>query len=692
MTFQDINNIIKPTYSSENEDIVESFYNPILSEAKRYDRISGYFDSTSLAIAAEGMKNFIYNKGYMRLLCGAQLNPKDVESIKDASDIEKLISTKFLEDLNNIEDELVNNHIKVLGWMIANNILEIKIGINQKNGEYIGGGILHSKTGILWDNKTSCGIEDLKHCIIFNGSNNETAAGWKYNIETFNVFKGGEDDKFMIEYINDFPQLWNGEHENLIVMDIPEADKNELIKRAPSSIEELNKIVLNKTYHKDKKNRILFNHQKDAINSWFKNNNKGIFEMATGTGKTYTSLNCFKKLYEKNDKLITVIACPYSHLIEQWKKEIESFNFDNIKLIFGGNSNWKKDLNRIVRHIKRNKLKKTIILTTHKTMSKDFFIEKINEINADLLLIADEMHHLASENYSKGLIDNYNYRLGLSATPSKFMDEEATENLIKYFGGVIYKFTLSDALHQKNPITHQTYLTPYKYYPEKIDLNAVELKEYAYLTQKIAVNINNIDNAKNKENLNSLFRKRRSILNNAEGKYRKLHEILQKNPDINHLIIFCSPQQIENVLKILKEENITPRHKFTSKEKTNKDKNLGGMSERQYLLTEFDKGNIKALVAMKCLDEGVDVPSTCNVIIMSSTTNPREYIQRRGRVLRRCQGKEFAYIYDMMVAPESDESFVDNIINKELNRLKDFILTANNQKQCQELLRKWRLI
>lgn len=693
MTFKDIGAYINSNYNSRNNDLIKEFYVPVLKEAKRYDRIAGYFNSSSLAVAAKGIGEFIATGGHMRILCGTQLSSEDLKIINDASDAKKIICQHFLDDLNNIENELINNHIKMLGWMIAKGILEIKIGINLKEND-IEGGILHDKKGILFDTEDDYVEDKLNHCIVFMGSNNETAAGWALNSESFAVFKGWEYDEFAKYYINEFSTLWNNENDKLLVMDIPEATKKSLIKKAPKNDFEMKKII--SKYHNNKKDdRELFPHQKEAINAWFENNKKGILEMATGTGKTFTALNCLLKLSQTEEKLFTVIACPYTHLADQWFDELVDFNFDEkIYKIFGsGNSNWKKDLSKLILRGNKESLNKAIIVTTHDTFSSDFFKEKIKKLNVNLFLIADEMHHLGAEGYSEGLLNSYIYRLGLSATPEKFMDEEATEMLLDYFGGVVSTFSIYDALHTDNPKTELTYLTPYNYYPIKVTLTATESRGYDELSSKIRV-LYHSDNLENKEDsLNSLYRERRKILNTAEDKYVKFRNLIHNyEGNLDHLIVFCSYGQLDKILKILKEEGVTPRHRFTSKEKTSKDKNLGGISQRQDLLNKFASGEYKALVAIKCLDEGVDVPSADKVIIMSSTTNPMEYIQRRGRVLRRFPGKDLAYIYDMAVVPDENESFRDNVILKERERLEDFILSANNKNECNKKLRNWGVL
>lgn len=684
MSFKEISDKLKVTYNSANEDIVNEFYNPVLSHAVRYDRISGFFSSTSLAIAARGIVNFIKNNGHMRILCGAKLSEDDLNSIQNADELKNIVNKNFIEDIDNIEEEVVKKHVMLLGWMVANNFLEIKIGINKKdNGEYFGDGMLHSKIGILYDENNDS--------ILFDGSVNETAYGWKNNIESLKIFYNWKNEEYMESDKRDFEEFWENKNDNLEIFSIPEASKAKLVEIAPKNEQEFEDLVIKENYSKKPKLR---DYQKDAIEAWFKNDCKGILEMATGTGKTFTAINSLMQLSEQLDNLITVVACPYAHLVEQWAEELEEYDLGRQFNIYSSiNKNWKKDLSKLVSKIKRDRIKKAIIFTTHKTCSNELFRTKINEINTNLFLIADEMHHLGASGYMQGLLPNYKYRLGLSATPSKYMDEEATDYLLDYFGGIIFTFGLKEALLMRNPDTNQTYLTPYMYYPKKVGLTREEIEEYKFQNKKLVVAMNS-KNSSDKEdtNINSILIKRARILNNAEAKYAMLRNILRSYDNLDHLIIFCSDKQIEKVLKILKEEGVYPRHRFTSNEGAYKKSQYNNKSERQILLEKFDKGIYKALVAIKCLDEGVDVPSADKVIIMSSTTNPMEYIQRRGRVLRRYPGKELAFIYDMMVVPDVNESFADSIIEKELKRLSEFIHMAKNSDECNDLLKEWEVL
>ena len=687
MSFKDLD--LNHSYKSSKNNLIKEFYNPVLSEAVDYNRTTGFFNSHSLALAAKGLKNFILNDGKMRLLCGTQLSDEDIDGIVNASEIAEKISENFLNDLDSIYDDIQLNHVKLLAWMVDNGFLEIRIGVVKNELGYTGG-ILHEKTGILKDKEGNT--------LIFSGSNNETAKGWSSwgygNIEKFKVFFSWENEDFdMEEDIEGFEEDWNDENEYLDVMPVPEAANEGLLKLAPESFDEV--MVLPLSYGEmfgtgDK--RELRDYQEEAISKWFENEKQGIFEMATGTGKTFTALNCISKLLKEEDELLTVIACPYSHLVEQWATDVENFlNIKTFRIYASGNNKWKKDLSDLAFDFDLGVVDKAVVLTTHNTFSSDFFINEISGISVNTFLIVDEVHHVASKSFSLGLLDDYNYRLGLSATPYIYNNQEATDLLFDYFNGIVFSYGIKKALTPTGK--EESILAPYDYFPKKVELNEEELSEYMELSKEIArLSIFNKD--KPSESYKRLLFKRKNIINDAKSKLDCLRDIIREyDGDLDHLIIFCSPHQIYTVLDILKEEGVSPVSKFTKDEGTQKSEQFGGKSEREYLVDKFDEGYFKSLVAIRCLDEGVDIPSADKVIIMSSSNNPKEYVQRRGRVLRRYEGKEKAEIYDMAVIQSDDSgNLIESIIEGEKNRLKDFISLCENQGPCIKKLEKWRLI
>lgn len=684
MSFKDLD--LLPTYTSVKDNLVDDFYTPVLAEAVKYDRVTGFFNSHSLALVARGLKQFIYNGGKMRLLCGAELSEDDLNTIINSSEIAQNISDNFLEELGSLYDDVEKNHIKLLAWMLDNDILEIKIGIVKNELGYTGG-ILHEKTGILLDNDDNT--------LLFSGSNNETKKGWSSggygNIEKFKVFLSWEDSKYMDEDIKSFEDDWNNKNEFLDVIDVPKAAKEGLIKLAPDTIDEL--MVLPLSYSEKRKfdnKKDLRDYQEEAISKWFENGKQGIFEMATGTGKTFTALNCISKLLKEHEELLTIIACPYAHLVEQWAAEVENFlDVKCYRLYASGNSKWKKDLADLIFDFDLGVVDKAIILTTHNTFSGEFFINEISNVSIDSLLIVDEVHHVASSSFSLGLLNQYDYRLGLSATPYVHNNDEATDLLLNYFNGIVFTYGLKEALTPQED--DDSYLTPYDYFPKRVILNIDEMNEYSRLSKKIA-RLSHFNQEEMSDSYKTLLIQRKNIINNAEAKYDCLRDIIRLYDGLEHLIVFCSPQQIKKVLVILEEEGVKP-HKFTKDEGTRKEDRFGGLSQREYLVEKFDEGYFKALVAIRCLDEGVDIPSAEKVIIMSSSTNPKEYIQRRGRVLRRSYGKEKAEIYDMTVIQKDEYGdLIESITNPEKLRLMDFINLCDNPGYCMDLLEKWRLI
>lgn len=235
MSFKEIESEIKLSYNSFSSDIVNDFYNKVLSESVRYDAISRSFSSTSLAIASKGIANFIRNGGHMRLLCGAELTQVDLQSIKNANDLKDSIGKNFIDEYENLEEEVVKNHVKLLGWMIANNFLEIKIGIPLKDKKIFHNGMLHSRMGLIYD--------ENEDCIMFKGANSEMLKDWSTTIEQFSVFKSWNDNKWIINAKKDFEEIWNGKNEYLMVFDVPEAIENKLIKIAPDSVGELENLL-----------------------------------------------------------------------------------------------------------------------------------------------------------------------------------------------------------------------------------------------------------------------------------------------------------------------------------------------------------------------------------------------------------------------------------------------------------------
>jgi len=686
---------LNKAYSSDSDDILYDFYIPSLKESIEYDRLAGFFSSKSLAIAARGILGLIEKGGTMRLIISPKLDKRDLEIIIDSyKKPEKYIEEKMLQELERLEDKFTRDHVYALGWMIANKKLEIKVAVAcDSNGKLLSfediqqSSLFHQKVGILKDSEGNI--------LTFSGSINETAAGWLGNIEEFKVFRNwesSEEDYVKIDILK-FNRFWNNCSQKIKIIDMPYAVKKKLIKVAPVDIKKIN---LNSLY-KPKKKIKLFYHQEEAIESWISNRMIGIFEMATGTGKTFAALGCLEKSSKIFQKLVIVITCPYQHLIQQWKKEINKFGIEYDELIIADSSNfsWKDTLTNSLIDISLGYKHKIIILTTHRTFSMNDFkkILQSNKSNLNIFLIADEVHGLGANKSSKGLLKEYNLRLGLSATPKRWFDTMGTNIIYNYFGNIVYEFNLKNAISTINPFTGETYLAPYRYIPKFVSLNAEELEEYIDKTRAIVMKFNKIKNDEDKDSfLETLLFRRADIIKNAERKYRILEELLDEmSSTIRWTIIYCSPQQIDIVMKIVNKRGIIA-HRFTMEEGTVPDKKYGNISEREFLLQKFAENKYQVLVAMKCLDEGVDIPPARKAILMASSGNPREYIQRIGRVIRRYPDKEEAIIYDIIVIPSFNELFPEfraiewKIFKKEIERYEYIAMNSINNAEALELI------
>jgi len=723
MSFRDLN--LKHTYNSEKDNILEDFYIPVLKEAINYKRVTGYFSSRSFMTAAAGLSQFIRNGGRMQFILNIVLSDEDYKQIEKATyNTEEIIEEKLIHDLSQLEDEFKSNYVKLLGWLIAYNYLEVKIGyIKDKQIE---NAVLHQKIGILTDMENNT--------ISFSGSNNESAYGWVYNSEKFKVFFSWEpnNDVFISQDTTDFNELWSNQSPKTEVIPFPEAVERKVISIA--DIESINIDDLLDRITKYQAKRVdenadlrgcfetlrddypyastesqtgsgynsvsegpgvneyktihLREYQHEAIEAWFKNGCCGIFEMATGTGKTYTALGALKQLLEREQKLVTIISVPFLHLANQWEKSLHNMG---IKIpvihVSSANPKWKAELKTKILDYRLDKEKQFIIITTHDSLATSPFIELISDVKSNIFLIGDEVHGLGTVTRLDALLPLYTYRLGLSATPERYFDELGTQELMRFFSRVVYVFDLHRAINEINPDTGETYLVPYEYYPIFVELTDEDMSEYSKLSRQIAILYNKKDRSKSEQlRLEQLLRERQDIIKNTQTKYPAFEALindLAKNNKIKQTLVYCSPKQIETVQQLLRRQKGIIQHRFTSKEDAiRRQKKYCNLTEREYLLYKFEKGDYDVLVAIRCLDEGVDVPATRNAILMCSSGNPKEYIQRRGRVLRRAPGKDKAVIYDITAIPSKIDGRYPNIdikvLESQLKRLEEFARDALN--------------
>jgi superfamily II DNA or RNA helicase len=650
-----LSNEIRRVYDSDSEDISQ-ILNHLLEKASKYNRIGSYFSSKSFVSLADGLSSFILKNGKMRLIINYQLEKEDYDEIKRIIDYKK-IGDKIALDIENLKSEIKLNSAKVLGWLIAENRLEIRVVIGESDN------LMHIKQGTIED--------EFGDKVAFTGSANETYYAYERNIEQITFFKNWEDgqEEYVDEFLFRFEHFWNDYGSNSKTYSLAKAFEDGLIRIKPSSITELNeaiKIISNRP--RDEKQPIAPRpYQEEAINAWIKNNYRGIIEMPTGCGKTKTAIFCYRKI-KKPHSLITLVFAPTRVICDQWLKEFANEPCKICKIY--DNSAWKSSLKEDIVNL-RLMGGSLVIIGTYALMNSPHLINQLQSTkNIDKFLIADEVHSTGAMKISEGLIEDYNYRLGLSATPKRWLDDEGTNKIFTYFGDVVFdKITLYNAIYNLEA------LSEYNYHIIHVTLNDEEQSRYEFFTRKIIQKMDMKRKDQNNKSLDieiqRLAEKRANIIKNCENKLVKFAEIVDKIKD-NLSIIFVSPEQREKVIELIRPK--IRYHQYTFSEKT---------AIRAETLDNFKSGTIKCIIAIKCLDEGLDVPCANVGVLMSSSGNPREFIQRRGRLLRKDPLKKYAEIYDFFVTPQkeaiSSSELYKNQISKELIRISEFAKSAKNE-------------
>ncbi|WP_224268524.1 DEAD/DEAH box helicase family protein [Haloprofundus salinisoli] len=605
--------------------------------------------------------------GKAKIITSPQLSESDWQAIKTGSQAQQdqILRNRLKDQVTDLHQCLSEDTKNALGWLIADGIIKIRFAVptNRLDGEF------HDKWAIF---ESATGDRVAVH-----GSQNDSERGFR-NYESYDVFADWIDDREtqrVMQHDRRFERLWNDEDDNVSIYSIPDAVYEEIISlrtttQRPYTLPDMNTPDIE-----------LRDYQQEAVDAWKTNGYHGLFRMATGTGKTYTALGAMHEFIEdRTDPLLIVVSVPYTHLATQWEESLEEWGYSRSKHVYGSaNRNWKQDLSKAIDDLTIGIRDCEIVLTTHTSMSHDYFIEQTKQAPCEALLIADEVHGLGSENRRKGLHRGYNFRLGLSATPERQYDETGTEYLLEYFGDIIYEFPLKDAIPE--------YLVPYNYYPVIVELTEEELAIYRNISRKIATEFSKED--PDQELLERLMLKRARMVKAANNKIPQLRRIIRDiaEHERDHLLVYTNPQQFDYVQDVLNEEGII-QHRFTAEEET---------EERAELLKSFADGRYDALVAMKCLDEGVNVPSTQRAILMSNSNNPMQFVQRRGRVLRRADefGKDYADIYDIIVVPslKPDRTLIKSekgLLRKELRRFEEFAGLAKNAVQARNRIEPLR--
>lgn len=681
-------------HDCENENLASNVLIPILSESLNYDRAVGFFSSSSLIETATGLGEIYKRGGHIRLIMSPRITEEDADAIKKGYDERNVVEKALLRDFKDYDDLICKDRLNFLSNLISQGVLDIKIAVFKDN-EYANHKMLHSKIGVCYDEEGNY--------ISFEGSVNETDTGLINNFESLIVFNSWESTKIASQIKTRFDQMWSTKSNVLKFYDFPDALKKKLLQYQtndfpiPSNdsvFEKKNTKIFEKTYehikNDDKPKCIdgLYEYQKQAINNWFHQRCIGIFNMATGSGKTYTAYAAMCKLLEKkNYHLPIIVICPYRHLVDQWLEDVDKFNIKNVIVGYSNPKykDYKSNLKSMIFDYNDNILDYFLFITTIQSFRNDDLQGIISEIDGPILLVADEAHNLGSNQIKKVLDDRFKYRMALSATIDRHGDEEGTNFLHNYFGNECINFSLSDAIDAKS-------LCKYYYYPIITYLDNDAQVEYLRLTKELSNCFIKDKNGGTKFSTRGkiLALKRARLIAGSNNKVLALKNEIQKVKDKYHMLIYCGTsnlegdfgeevRQIDYICEYLGKKLNMKIGRYTS---------LESPEQRNDLKKRFENGDdLQALVAIKCLDEGVNIPSIERAYILASSTNPREYIQRRGRVLRKSPNKKVAYIYDFVTLPMNandlkttvlDISSFKSLVKNEVNRMKEFTSEALN--------------
>ncbi|MBW4039116.1 MAG: DEAD/DEAH box helicase family protein [Acidobacteria bacterium] len=637
----------------------------------------------------------------MRLIIGAELEPDEHDAVmkgySDRAALQDALYRNFQAVLTEVNDRLFVKRLEALQWLIKHDHLDIKVAVRRR-------GMYHEKIGVLEDSSGDF--------VVFQGSANESlyALSPDFNYESINVFRSWRegDDEYFAAHVESFRTLWSGQSASTLVVDFPEASRRQLLSRkfvqVGSSFTEL-EMDYGSSGDPTRVDRPelfvpvsfeVFEHQRISLEKWQKKDGIGILDLATGAGKTFTALYAATKFLKVNQRLFLVIAVPYQVLAEQWEEELAMFGAKAI-MCSSRNANWEQDLAIKVDAFRTERTNFVPVICVNATLATDRFQSLVARIrdSGSFLFVGDECHHHGTIRYNRALPENADMRLGLSATYERHGDPEGTARLESYYGSIANTFSLADAIEKG-------FLVPYRYNLVLVELSSSESDLYEQIAQKIkerfrALRGTGTTSPLEDDVIKALLLKRSRFLGTLSSKRAKLEALVSQGHVTPRTLIYCGEgkaqidddadadidsadlQNIDLITRMISTKGFRVS-RFTSRE---------APDERREILSMFRTGNIEVLTAIRCLDEGVNIPACETAFILASSTNPRQFIQRRGRILRRSPGKLSATLWDFLPLPPrssvSDEH-EKQILRKELGRISEFSRHSMNFRETYQLL------
>lgn len=705
------------TYTPQGEHTPVEFFNDALNNSVLFEIQLGYFNSAAINVLSRSFATFIKNGGYMRMAINQIVSHKDKVAIRDgmSGGIEAPFDLTDWESIHKGLDEYGQHFFRCLAYLIQEKRIEIQI-IKPKTTS----GIAHTKRGQFTDKDGMI--------VGFSGSANFTLGGLFNNLENIEIFLSTSPDKSIQKKIHNnkvlFSNIMNKKENGIEYLDTADLETAITTAYGHTEIEEL--IDVEKKLRRYKNSNVIVDdmvaeeiistepcfpfpsgprdYQKKAFDNW-KKSQCGLFNMATGTGKTLTSLNCLLQIYKQFGYYKAIILVPTVTLVEQWEKECKRFNFKNIVKVCSKNKNWKSAIDMLSFKESFNPTNATIdyiVIATYASFARDNVYSDLTALSKKTLLIADEAHNMGSKRILDrldGIGKRFKRRIGLSATPERQFDDKGNRELRKFFNSeknYTFVYSMEEAIKNK-------FLCQYYYYPHVVRLCEDEMYDYMEISEKLGkiyrYNGGYLD--LDDEITRALLLKRRRIIHKARNKQDVFRTILQERfKEKGHLkyTLVYVPEGIkpDSMVDIYDTTDVTHDDKESDKlideythivmdvsNNTTVRKFVSGQKNREEILEAFACGDLEVLTSMKCLDEGVDVPRSELAIFCASTGNPRQFIQRRGRILRTHKDKEYAYIHDLVVVPDigadcANYDMERKLILSELKRVRDFASLSKN--------------
>lgn len=627
------------------------FLLPCFAHSLAYDRASGYFRSSVLSLVGESLPDFIRAGGTIRLVCSPSLSAADAQilsgEITDAAAlaIDILTSSVARDIASMLESNEIATCTRVLATLVRFGFLKIQFAV-RPTGE----GQYHEKIGIFSD--------EQGNAVSFIGSANETWSGWSpfgnyESIEAFASWHAGSDAERISGHREHFERLWNGTEVGVSTYSLPEAIEAKLIEVSFDDID----TAFEEGNLRPSASRLLRAHQQEALEAWEAAGRRGILAHATGSGKTFTAITAIARQLEAGNPAVVVV--PSQLLLAQWESELRAeIPHAVILLGGGGHTSWRRPGKLRAMTASNPDMPPRIVLATMQTASSREFRGLVAD-GEHILLVADEVHQLGSPTHRALLGLNPGARLGLSATPQRYGDPDGTAAIMTFFGGIVHTVNLAQAVSRG-------LLVPYEYFPHSVFLNDDEAEQWADLSRAIGRALSSPDDKRGvtSELAKRLLIRRARIAKKAANKTEIAVHILGEHYEPGQSwLVYCEDlDQLRTIRSALEDAGLRSLQYHS---------NMTG-SPLETLRLFASEGGI--LVSIRCLDEGVDIPRVDHALILASSQNPRQYIQRRGRVLRHAIAKDIARLHDVLVCVDSVERQPSQtqLVKTELNRALEF--------------------